>query len=206
MLTHTAKKEAGLSDLLAPRLCCIVHNKGLFTRQKELPQYDPDKGKLVYVGTISKMIKLAKVFSLSTSFLGLLLQPFIYQSMSKLPGALAVVMGGSIGFFILLSPVLLNILTTRYITHMYFNPTTKTYNATTLTLFLNEHQHVFKARDVVVPDIPRPFSTMVVQGKPLFADPLQFNDHSAYIHLMGFDKPIDWEFKKYEERDSGGKS
>jgi len=49
----------------------------------------------------------------------------------------------------------------------------------------------FGVEDVKHPDIPGPFNSFIVKGKPLLIAPPQFTDIAAYKHLMGFDKPLD---------------
>ena len=40
--------------------------------------------------------------------------------------------------------------------------------------------------------------TVKAHKKPLFLDPNQFLDKDAYIRLMGYDKPLEWELPEQE--------
>ena len=74
---------------------------------------------------------------------------------------------------------------------MYYNEQTKTFTATTMTLFLGRKDIVFKREDVTENSSASMFTFLKVLGKPLFLDPSQFTDMRAYIQLMGYNKPID---------------
>ena len=60
----------------------------------------------------------------------------------------------------------------------------------------------FTAEDVKIPEVAGPFTSLIVKGTALFMDPKFFLDKNAYIHLMGFDKPLDWELPKSDVNES----
>ena len=158
----------------------------------KLSQEDPEKGELIYVGGITQLVKFVKFFSLSTSVAILGAQPMLIQSYDKLPGPLVFALGGVMGIFAFFTPVGLHYITKRYICHMYYRESNKTFTAVTCSFFLMPKEIKFTADDVKLPDMPRPFTTMFVKGKPMFADPNCFSNKDAFVHMMGYDKPIDW--------------
>ena len=166
----------------------------LFTKQPDIAKTDPVKGDLVYIGTITKMIRIVKGFSLSTSAIGLGMQPLILkQALAVKPilGVLGVLVSN---FFIFITPVLLHFLTKRYVTKIYLKRDEGIFTATTYSFFLQEKEHKFKASDVTVPKIPGMLTSLKIHGKtPLFISSDLFIDKSAFVQMMKYDEPLDWE-------------
>lgn len=154
------------------------------------PPRQTDDGNLVYEGKITKQVKLVKGFSISTSALGLALQPLVIQSLNELPLLLKFVMGSGIGFFVLATPLLLHVITKRYVTHMYYDASKDIFTATTLSIFLKEKELKFKPDDVKVPEISGLFSHITAKGKPLFIDISGVLDKFAYKRLLKYDQPV----------------
>lgn len=191
------------------RIVCLQPAHQTAIRQRSLPltasffvrhnastpaPHDSRKGDLVYVGTLARMVRFVKFFSLSTSAVGVSLQPFLYDQVSNLHWALATMVGGVAGFFVFVTPVLLHIVTKRYVTMMYLNRDSGVFTATTYSLLLREKEHSFTADDVKVPTVPGLFTTAKIKDKvPLFLDPNLFIDRQAYIQMMKYDEPLDWE-------------
>ena len=76
------------------------------------------------------------------------------------------------------------------------------YTATTFNILVQKRDKTFRASEVTVPDVPGIFTSFLVGGKPLFVDPTMFVDRDAFIHLMHYDEPLDWELppdKEYVE-------
>lgn len=90
---------------------------------------------------------------------------------------------------------MLHYITRRYVTELTYDPDTKEFNATTLTLLNRKKEMSFIADDVEVPTVPGPFTTLLAKGRPLFVDVQNFQNADALEHLLGYDKPIDWEIK-----------
>ena len=134
-----------------------------------------------------------KVFSLSTSVAGVCLQPFIYNKLSALPVVLAVAVGGFASFFIFFTPVLLHLISKRYVTEMTLDPVTGHYTAKTYTFFLRKKIHRFTADDVTVPNVPGLFTSIRVNGVPLFIDRDLFTDRRHFVQLFKYTNPLDWE-------------
>lgn len=159
-----------------------------------LPQNDPQKGSLVYIGTLTRMVRLVKLFSLSTSAVGVGMQPFLLEQVSNLHWLLATMVGGVAGFFVFVTPLLLHFVTKRYVTSIYLNRESGVFTASTYTFLLRERLHTFRAEDVRTPTVPGIFTTAKIHDKePLFIDPNLFIDRNAYIHMMKYDQPLEWE-------------
>ncbi|XP_064611163.1 transmembrane protein 70 homolog, mitochondrial-like [Liolophura sinensis] len=171
---------------------------------KGLPQIDPERGELVYVGTLAFMVKGVKAFSVSTSVLALGLQPYLlYHSQGHTAGTV-LALGTIMGFFIFCTPLLIHFITKKYVTDMYYKADTGVFTATTYNLFVQRKRWTFTPEDVSVPTVPGMFTTIHIKGKPLFVDQSLFRSKQAYIKMMGYDKPLDWEIPnpdKQEEED-----
>jgi len=148
---------------------------------------------VIYIGTLARHVRIVKVFSLSTSVAGICLQPFIYTKLSALPVALAVAVGGFASFFIYLTPVLLHLVSKRYVTQITLDPVSGEYTATTYTFFLRKKLHPFTADDVTVPHVPGLFTSIRVHEVPLFIDRDLFTDRRHFVQLFKYTDPLEWE-------------
>jgi hypothetical protein len=161
-----------------------------------IPKSEQELGDLVYTGTIAKHMYATKIISLTSSAMGIAIQPVLYEKMAQLPVALQAVVGGVCSFFIFITPFLLHLLVRQYIIRLYYNPETEEFNAITMK-FLPSMKKVtnFAARDVEIPAIPGMFTTFTVrQGEkkvPFFVNPPDFLSDQAYIKLMSYDEPMD---------------
>ena len=148
---------------------------------------------VIYVGTLARHVRIVKVFSMSTSVAGICLQPFLYTKLSALPVILAVAVGGFASFFIYLTPVLLHLVSKRYVTQMTLDPVSRQYTAITYTFFLRKHVHRFTVDDVTVPNVPGLFTSIRVRGVPLFIDRDLFTDRRHFVELFKYTDPLEWE-------------
>lgn len=168
-----------------------------------------DQDHLVYVGQQADLFKGLKIFSLSTSGIGLLLQPYLLMEAQDLSLAWAVPLFSIVNTFIFVNPILIHYLAKRYALEIYFNPDTKVFTLYRLSFFARKKAISFKAEDVVVPDIPTPFAMFNVKGLPMFAHEGHFSDIEVYKHMMGFDKPLDLTYNvnnnKNEDKDENSK-
>ncbi|KAK4291114.1 hypothetical protein Pmani_036034 [Petrolisthes manimaculis] len=144
----------------------------------------------IYHGVLATQIKIVKTFSLSTSLLGVCIQPVIFQSAGSHVG-LAVAVGSFVGFFTFVTPFLIHWISKKYVTTLHYDPNRDVYVATTLSFFLREKKFEFQVGDIHVPEIPGPFTTLYARSRPLFLDPGTFSEFEHYGRLMGYDKPID---------------
>ncbi|EFN85960.1 hypothetical protein EAI_07885 [Harpegnathos saltator] len=75
---------------------------------------------------------------------------------------------------------------------MYYIPDEDKYIANTYTLLARTKKIKFIPKDVVVPDVTGMFTNCIIKGIPLFLEQKFFHDHSHYIRIMGYDKPVDF--------------
>ncbi|KAG5676790.1 hypothetical protein PVAND_006598 [Polypedilum vanderplanki] len=163
--------------------------------------------KRVYYGTLTPQIRAVKVFSLTTSLIGVIAQPFLYEQASKLGTSTPVILGicGFIGFFTFITPFLIHIIASKYVTELHYNSNTNEYCATTISFFMTKKKIKFRKENVTVPEVPGMFTSFLVRPEgstkqyPLFVDPRLFDDVSHYIKLMNYDKPIDFKLNLTEE-------
>ncbi|KAG8233841.1 hypothetical protein J437_LFUL006864 [Ladona fulva] len=152
---------------------------------------------LIYQGILTPHVRMVKIFSICSSISGLAAQPILYKHAAEMGGTgVLIAVATFVGFFTFVTPVLLHLLTRKYVTDIHYNSETSVYTASLLTFFLRVKKVSFKTEDVVVPDVPGPFTSFIAKDKALFVDPRQFEDPSYYGKLMGYDKPMDFLLKK----------
>ncbi|XP_053674063.1 transmembrane protein 70 homolog, mitochondrial [Anopheles nili] len=158
---------------------------------------DLDATNRVYYGSLTPQIRAVKVFSLATSIGGIVAQPILLEQASKVGGMpMIVAVCGFAGFFTFVTPILLHLVTKRYVTELYYDAAKQQYTATTITFFLRREKTHFKIEDVSVPEVGGLFTTFLVKNKAMFVDPQLFPDPDHYIKIMGYDKPIDFKFEE----------
>ncbi|XP_014482396.1 PREDICTED: transmembrane protein 70 homolog, mitochondrial [Dinoponera quadriceps] len=147
----------------------------------------------IYYGNLTKQIWGLKIFSLVTSASGLFSQPFFYTKAME-SGNTGVVIGifAAVGFFAVSTPILLHLVTKKYVTHIYYDANKDKYIVNTYSLFVRKKEIEFTPEDVVVPDITGMFTNCIIKGTPLFLAQDCFYNFSHYIKIMGYDKPIDF--------------
>ncbi|CAH2268980.1 transmembrane protein 70 homolog, mitochondrial [Pararge aegeria] len=179
--------------------------------QKTIARHYANKEKLenkfekIYYGPLTPQIRAVKIFSVSSSAAGLAAQPLILNEAANIGStSLIIALCSVVGFFTFVTPILLHLITKKYVTEIHYDPETSTYKATTINFFLSPVVLEFKADEVDVPDIPGMFTTMNAKGKPLFIEARHFTDPLYYAKIMGYDKPLD--FKLGEDQSSDNKS
>ncbi|XP_026317522.1 transmembrane protein 70 homolog, mitochondrial [Hyposmocoma kahamanoa] len=156
----------------------------------------------IYYGPLTPQIKAVKVFSLSSSVAGLLAQPIIIREAATIGStSLLIALSSVVGFFTFVTPLLLHVITKKYVTEISYDPTTSTYKATTINFFLTPKELDFKVDDVVVPDIPGMFTTLLAKNKPLFIEARHFTNPKYYAKMMGYDKPMDFKLGEQDTAD-----
>lgn len=154
--------------------------------------YKEQQERLVYSGTLEYNVKRVKLFSLTTSLLGLACQPVIInKTIDGSTSKLALVFVGWTCLAVIFSPLLLHHITKRYVIRLTFNDRTKQFTATTLNFINRPKVITFTRDDVRVPAVPGMFTSFLVKQKPLLIDPSIVIDKEAYMHLMGYDRPIE---------------
>jgi len=144
----------------------------------------------IYNGILSTQIKLVKVFSLTTSCIGLGFQPILY-TYSSANAAVVLGAGAFLSFFTFATPLLIHSISKKYVTKLYYNQVEDKYTAIVYSIFIKPKKIEFKVTDVEVPDIPGMFTTFKANSVPLFVEGSQFNDITHYGKIMGYDKPLD---------------
>ncbi|XP_021963173.1 transmembrane protein 70 homolog, mitochondrial isoform X1 [Folsomia candida] len=153
---------------------------------------------VVYDGALKRQLKHIKIFSLATSMGGLPLQPIIFNSSGEHGMAATIAMLSMVGFFTYCTPILIHQLAKKYVTEISYDPRTRLYTAITYSFFLRKKELIFHKEDVVVPDVPGPFTSVLVKTKenptkliPLFFAMESFIHPNHYGLIMGYDKPLD---------------
>lgn len=162
---------------------------------------ESDKGRLVYLGRIGSTFKMLKIFSLTTSAIGLSLQPYLFFEYQDTPLVTAVPFFAALNIFVFVNPLLIHHIGKKYVMEVYFNQTSKVFTAVLMSFFARKYNFTFTAKDVHVPDVPGMFSILTVRGRPLFVLDSDFTDIEVYKHMMGFDKPLDLTFLKSDQQD-----
>lgn len=158
-------------------------------------------GQLVYTGPNNKAVKLVKYFSLSTSALGILCQPYLISQMAQNGVIVKAAIGAFTAFFVFGTPFLLHFICKRYVTKMYYDAGNRTFTATRLNFFAQEKKFTFSADDIRGVTA-NPLCNFQV-GEEMFLldqDMIRERFPEAYVVWMGYDKPMDIsEFIKQKE-------
>jgi len=155
-----------------------------------LPFHHPEKGTLMYAGKLSQAIKGLKLFSLSTSFLAVVSQPLILASATddfKFKAGLL----GTFSVMVMSTPVMVQYVTKKYVTDVYYNSDSKIFTLAYRSLFLRRKEFQYEAKDVKVPLLGGMFTTHMIKGRPFFIELSEFRSKQVYIHMVGYDKPMD---------------
>lgn len=121
------------SKLKSVSSCTNVISRNYSIKLKD----DDNNFERIYYGPLTPQIKGVKVFSLSSSMAGLLAQPIIIKEAATIGStSLIVALCSVVGFFTFVTPILLHIITKKYVTEIHYDPATSTYTATTINFFL----------------------------------------------------------------------
>ncbi|KAL1130504.1 hypothetical protein AAG570_011752 [Ranatra chinensis] len=133
-----------------------------------------------------------------TSMVGVLAQPAILERANELGATTGAIIGvcSLVGFFTFVTPFLLHWVTKKYVTSVVYNISTNSYTATTYSLFAKEKTLDFRPGEAIVPSVPGMFTTVTVNGTPLFLDARFFEDLAHYKKIMGYDRPMDFKLKQ----------
>ncbi|KAI8519940.1 mitochondrial proton-transporting ATP synthase complex assembly [Branchiostoma belcheri] len=154
----------------------------------------PD-GRLLYKGALANIVTKVKFFSYSTSLLGIsLMTPIFWHGGVSHFNVFAqvAIYFMSIGF-ILVSPAVLHYLSKGYVVRMYHDAAKDQYTVVTYNLILREKKTRFTQEDVKVPELRRMFTTFMAGGKGYLVNEASFYRAQDYDHLMGYDKPFDFD-------------
>ena len=95
---------------------------------------------VIYTGKLTSRIKRVKLFSLSTSLMGISAQPMILQKTSEIGTAMVVLGSGFVGFFTFVTPLLLHLITKKYVIEIAYDKANDEYIATTISIVLTKKQ------------------------------------------------------------------
>ncbi|XP_022091967.1 transmembrane protein 70 homolog, mitochondrial-like [Acanthaster planci] len=156
--------------------------QGIFSKSAEKKLTEDN---LIYTGPLSNIVKMVKLFSLSTSGISLLILQALFISGES--GSMKL-LGGSMASLLFLTPILLHWVSKSYATQIYYDQATDTYTANTVGVFLATIRHDFTTADVEIPAVRNLMTSILVKGRPLLIDPRAFISPNHYSHLMGYDK------------------
>uniref|UniRef100_A0A2S2QSM0 Transmembrane protein n=1 Tax=Sipha flava TaxID=143950 RepID=A0A2S2QSM0_9HEMI len=123
-----------------------VSHKHFSTESKinnsNVPTNDPGEWKNVYKGMLAPRIRNLKIVSFVTSGMGLLIQPLLLQKASEMGSSLVATIGicTITGFFTFITPVLIHLVTRKYVTSVEYNEKNDEYMATVISFFLKPKQ------------------------------------------------------------------
>ena len=198
-ISRSQRTQEGKNRISSMNLCTVSEekkSKHSILLPPNLPLNHGKYGRLVYAAPLSSRVKAVKVFSIVTSIFGLAMQPVVFSHANSLPVVLKFALTGGVSFFVLGTPLLLHWLTKRYVLHMYYNEDKKEFSAALYNIFAKKNYVTFSVDDVqfsVGPDI---LNSIFVHKKPMMFDPECFLVTEAYIRLMKYDKPLEWELKQ----------
>ncbi|XP_034232665.1 transmembrane protein 70 homolog, mitochondrial [Thrips palmi] len=176
---------------------CQVSERLYLSLQRNLssavkPNNDESR-EIIYKGRLEREIIRVKVFSMTTSVMGLVFQPVLYNQASSLPVLIATCTVA--GFFTFVTPVLLHQLAKRHVNRITYSKKEDNYIAHTTSFFFKDIQIPIAPGEAKVPDNGGMFTTMEVRGIPLMVETEAF-DKSHLIRLLGYDKPMDFEHER----------
>lgn len=126
--------------LSSPTICSVSHRLYSQSAPGSHPEAAPTAVK-IYSGSLSSRLWRVKLFSLSTSVLGICAQPVLIEKGAQMAGTAGVIALCSVaGFFAFVTPVLLHTVVKKYVTEMEHNPATDEYSATTISLFMRKQK------------------------------------------------------------------
>ncbi|KAK0161148.1 hypothetical protein PV327_009654 [Microctonus hyperodae] len=158
---------------------------------KNPSKYHPE---LVYHGPLAKKIKMIKLFSISTSLFNLTIQPYLLPRILD-SGSIAATVTAALcfGFFIVVTPILLHVLTKKYVIDIYYDKEKNTYTASVYTFLAQLRKIEFTPHDVEQPELRQMLTNCYIKGQPLLLDFSNFLDPIHYSTIMGYDKPMNFQ-------------
>nr|CAX69505.1 hypotheticial protein [Schistosoma japonicum] len=163
--------------------------RGAVTTKSDSTVVETKKQYLVYQSPHRRLVLGAKTFSLLSSSVVLLLQPFIFLKIAD-PRVFCVSLFGGL-IFSLSTPLLLHLLTCSHVTEIYYDKEKKTFTAYLKGLFLNTKKLEFTAEDVKYIEPTFTMASIMAKGVPLFISEEHFKDIEIYKQLVRFNEPLD---------------
>lgn len=109
----------------------------VLSRHLSTDKVSPPDMQQIYYGSLTPKMKAVKVFSLTTSVVGIAAQPILMEQGAKIGGTpMVIFMCGFVGLFTFVTPFLLHFITRQYVTELLYSEKTKEYEANTISFFL----------------------------------------------------------------------
>ncbi|XP_038050381.1 transmembrane protein 70, mitochondrial-like [Patiria miniata] len=151
--------------------------------------------RLIYEVRGLGMMRFCTLFFYATALVGLYMSPDLISSALEHETVNSEMIFGflSVGFGVVVLPVLLTMFNSRLVLRMYYSEVHKSYVAMTQTPALTLRRAEFRLSDVV-PTVKNPNSilgyfklnTLTAKGRPYFVNPYNFKLPSDFNHLMGY--------------------
>lgn len=153
---------------------------------------DTDLGQLIYTGHKNKQVYIVKYFSLSTSLIGILLQPYVLSEAAASSPLVKFSIVAFTSFFVFATPCLLHFLAKRYVMKMHYNEKTNVFTATKLNFFARPRYFTFTPDDIAETTVD-PLSSFQAKGHGFLVDTdvIREAHPEAYIALKKYNEPID---------------
>lgn len=157
-------------------------------------------GDLIYTGSVNRGVYIAKYISLSSSAIGMCIQPWLLTKMAASAAVFKVAMLSATGLFVFGTPFLLHFLCKRYVTEMYYDKDTNTFTAVRLNFFARPKRLSFAPYEIC-DSASNPFSNYQVGDNAMLIDTNVIRElrPDVYIIFMRYDEPIDLD--KYISKD-----
>lgn len=203
----------GVKACITPNITptCRVPERLYLSLQRNLSstgqENNDDSREVIYKGRLEREIIRVKLFSMTTSVMGIAFQPILYNQASSLPVLIATCTVA--GFFTFVTPVLLHQLAKRHVNRITYSKKDDNYIAHTMSFFFKDIKIPIAPGEAQVPDNGGMFTTMEVRGIPLMVEMEAF-DKTHLVRLLGYDKPLNIEHeslaKMIEEADEAARA
>ncbi|XP_063983263.1 transmembrane protein 70 homolog, mitochondrial [Diachasmimorpha longicaudata] len=196
--TCTFTVQASNFNKLTPnRIVNHITKKGLPSiSQLRLHSTEDNYARTIYIGSFSANIKRVKLFSFTTSIVNFVMQGYLMPTILASNNVLA--LGGTLlltACFGVGTPILLHLVTRKYVTKMTYDDTRDVYTASVYTFFASERQIEFTPEDVSKPAMRELLTTCYVHDTPLLFNFENFTDIDHYSRILGYDKPMDFQLE-----------
>lgn len=114
------------------------------SKEQRESKYEDVEGVSIYEGKYTNQILRVKLFSLTTSAMGLVAQPVLWQKGIEVSGTgLSMLICSVAGIFTFVTPLLLHFVTKKYAIDIIYNEKTDEYTCITVSFFLFKNKVIF---------------------------------------------------------------
>ncbi|XP_076749418.1 transmembrane protein 70 homolog, mitochondrial [Xylocopa sonorina] len=160
-----------------------------------------DQKELIYIGSIATTVQRIKVFSYLTSAISIIAQPILYMKMINDDNTMSLAtICMLLNFAAICNPILIYLLTKRYVVDLHYYPKEQKYVAQVYNFFFRRKKIEFTAKDVTEPrnEFSKLFTSCYVKKQPLLFDFSFTSDSKHYFIIMGYKTLEDFEAKPLE--------